>query len=200
MASCEADLRLDKVHQGLPREIENAQQNLPMNVEEVTEAFERHARIIALLVRSLEAMLRLEKQKNQEQQKTSDPQTRTALLAGIEKRLDELADQQVATTFDFSRTLPRFTIPSHSLFFGITGLVSKAMIGPSSWQLGTADGLNRFGSDLAIAMGTMVNGPADPPSVYWSPTPLVLTPKGGAFRSGELKLDMFYLTLPIPSL
>ena len=98
MASCEADLRLDKVHQGLLREIENAQQNLPMNVEEITEAFERHARIIALLVRSLEAMLRLEKQKNQEQQKTSDPQTRTALLAGIEKRLDELADQQVATT------------------------------------------------------------------------------------------------------
>ena len=119
-------------------------------------------------------------------------------LAGSQGR--ELSLTRASATFDFSRTLPRFTIPSHSLFFGITGLVSKAMIGPSSWQLGTADGLNRFGSDIAISMGTMVNGPADPPSVYWSPTPLVLTPKGGAFRSGELKLDMFYLTLPIPSL
>jgi Lon protease-like protein len=99
MPRSEPDLRLDKIQQGLLQEIENAQRNLPANVEEVTEAFERHARIIALLVRSLEAMLKLEKQKNQEQQKNSDPQTRSALLIGIEKRLGELADQSVRLRF-----------------------------------------------------------------------------------------------------
>jgi hypothetical protein len=105
---------------------------------------------------------------------------------------------RASQTCDVSQDLPLFSIPSHALFFGITGLVTQAITGPSHWQLGTADGLNRFGSDLATARGTAIHGPANPPSVYWRQTPVVLTPEGGAFRVGEVKLDMFYLTLPLP--
>ena len=84
--------KLNSVHLNLLQEIRNAQNNLPENIEDVTEAFERHAHIISLLVRSLETMLKLEKQRTQEQTTDSDPQARLELLAGIEKRLAGLED------------------------------------------------------------------------------------------------------------
>ena len=83
--------KLHHVHLALLEEIQTAHNSLPDNVEDVTEAFERHARIISLLIRSLETMLKLEKQKTQEQSDHSDPQARLELLAGIEKRLAGLA-------------------------------------------------------------------------------------------------------------
>ena len=88
----------------------------------------------------------------------------------------------------------------HSLFFGVTGLITQSISGPTVWQLGTSDGLNRFGTDLPLASGATINGPANPPSVYWQDTPLVLTPEGGAFAAGQLVLDIFFFSLPIPAL
>ncbi len=96
----EQEEKLHRVHCGLLDEIESAQRNLPSDVECVSEAFERHARIISLLVRALETMMRLENQKNQEQLKQSDPQARFALLAGIEKRFAKLASQRSEAPLD----------------------------------------------------------------------------------------------------
>ena len=96
----EKEEKLNRNHCGLLDEIESAQRNLPSDVECVSEAFERHARIISLLVRALETMMRLEKQKHQEQFKQSDPQARFALLAGIEKRFAKLASQRTELSPD----------------------------------------------------------------------------------------------------
>ena len=70
--------------------------------------------------------------------------------------------------------------------------------GPTVWQLGTSDGLNRVGTDLPLASGATINGPANPPSVYWQDTPLVLTPEGEAFAAGQLVLDIFSLACRFP--
>ncbi len=102
--------------------------------------------------------------------------------------------------YDFSQSLPSLMIPSHSVFFGVTGMITHSITGPTAWQLGTSDGLNRFGTNLPLDSGSTINGPANPPSVFWQDTPLVLTPEGGAFSSGQLVLDIFYFILPIPSL
>ena len=118
------------------------------------------------------------------------------------------SDTQLSLTrerglYDFSQSLPstpNLTIPSHSMFFGVIGLITESISGPTVWQLGTSDGLNRFGTDLPLASGWRINGPADPPSVYWQDTPLVLTPEGGDFTGGQLVLDIFYFSLPTPSL
>jgi len=96
----EQEEKLNRVHCGLLDEIESAQRNLPSDVECVSEAFERHARIISLLVRALESMTRLEKQKHQEQSKQSDPQARFALLADIEKRFAKLVSQSSESSPD----------------------------------------------------------------------------------------------------
>lgn len=90
-------------------------------------------------------------------------------------------------------------IPAHHIFFGVSGIIQQTIIGPSRWQLGVSGGLNRFGTDLPLTVGSTVQGPANPPDVYWQDTPLVLTPTNGSFLSGQLVLEVFSLSLPIPS-
>jgi hypothetical protein len=88
----------------------------------------------------------------------------------------------------------------HSTGTGHFGRGPRALTGQPIRQLGTSDGLNRVGTDLPLASGATINGPANPPSVYWQDTPLVLTPEGEAFAAGQLVLDIFFFSLPIPAL
>ncbi len=92
MQSTDKKKQLRAVHSGLLQEMENIQKNLPGDVEDISEAFERYARIVSLLVRSLDTMLKLENQK-QESQTDSGPQTRRDLISDIEQKLARLADQ-----------------------------------------------------------------------------------------------------------
>ena len=89
-------------------------------------------------------------------------------------------------------------IPSHSIFLGVAVRVSRQIVGPKSWSLGVADGLTRFGNGLPLDQGSEIRGPADPSLIYWSPTPLIATPKGDAFTGGSLLLSLFYIDLPVP--
>jgi len=112
---------------------------------------------------------------------------------------DRLSLTRTRTEFDFSTDLPTAMIPAHHIFFGVSGLVRQAITGPTSWHIGVSDGLTRFGTDIALTEATTVQGPADPPAVYWQDTPIVLTPIGGAFTGGELTLDLFSFSLPVPT-
>lgn len=90
------------------------------------------------------------------------------------------------------------TIPSHSIFLGVSARVSQQIVGPVSWDFGVAKGLTRFGNSLPLAQGSEIRGPADPSIIYWQPTPLLATPKGGTFTAGRLLLSLFYIDLPVP--
>ena len=101
--------------------------------------------------------------------------------------------------FDFSKPLPVLNIPSHSLFFGVTGRIVQNLTGATSWHLGVADGPTRFGTNLPVAADTLINGPANPPAVYWQRTSLLVSPVGGAFTGGQVRLCVFSLSLPVPA-
>ena len=67
---------------------------LPSDVENVSEAFERYARIVALMVRSLDVLTRLEQRQNDKTKEQIDPQARNALIRDIEQKLARLAQQE----------------------------------------------------------------------------------------------------------
>ena len=89
----ETDTRLLRVHQSLLDEMASLHARLPDDIEDVLEAFERYARIVSLIVRSLDVMTRLEKNQQQDDKDKSDPQARHALIRDIEQKLARLAQQ-----------------------------------------------------------------------------------------------------------
>lgn len=89
----QTDTRLLKVHQSLLDEMASLHMRLPDNIEDVSEAFERYARIVSLMVRSLDVMTRLEQNQRQGEKDKSDPQARHALIRDIEQKLARLAQQ-----------------------------------------------------------------------------------------------------------
>ncbi|MBE8191073.1 MAG: hypothetical protein HAW65_05310 [Alphaproteobacteria bacterium] len=89
--------KLQAVHDALLEEMETIQKNLPADVEDISEAFERYARVVALLVRSLEALLRLNKQQQTEQDKSGGKHAAQDLLTDIEHRLAQIAENENAT-------------------------------------------------------------------------------------------------------
>lgn len=97
MPDTSSKTKLESVHSGLLQELENIRQNLPDNVEDISEAFERYARVVALMVRSLESLLRLERQTHQDQSERDTRQTRRDIVAEIERRLARIAEARRKT-------------------------------------------------------------------------------------------------------
>ena len=108
--------------------------------------------------------------------------------------------QTLESVFEPAAGLGGLKIPSHIILLGVTARVLQKIVGPRSWQLGTNAGADRFGSGLALAKDTLINGPADPPSTYWQEEDIVLTPTGGAFRGGRIAVAIHYIELPPPSM
>lgn len=91
-------------------------------------------------------------------------------------------------------------IPPRAILFGVTGRVLEAITGgATSWSLGVAGDAGRFGTGLGVALNSWVNGPAAP-IVYWAPTALLLTPQGGSFGAGRVRLVVHCVTLSLPAL
>ncbi len=90
-------------------------------------------------------------------------------------------------------------IPAGSLVFGVTARVLQTIGGVAGWSMGTADATGRFGSSLPVEAGASVRGATAAPLAYAAETPLRLTPEGGSFTNGRLKLNVHYLVLPAPS-
>lgn len=93
MTKANTQPNLAHVQDALLVEMSAMQARLPSDIENVSEAFERYARIIALLVRSLDVLSRLERLNQKELKETGDPQTRHALISDIEQKLGRLAQQ-----------------------------------------------------------------------------------------------------------
>ncbi|MGC6535298.1 MAG: DUF2793 domain-containing protein [Parvibaculales bacterium] len=102
------------------------------------------------------------------------------------------------TTHDVDLTQQaEVVIPSHRIFLGLTGIVLSPIAGPQSWDIGVADGLTRFANGLPLDGDTEIRSPADPSLIYWQPTPLVLTPRGGRFTAGRIRLSLFSVNMPL---
>lgn len=89
-------------------------------------------------------------------------------------------------------------IPERAIVFGVTGVVTTAVTGATSWRIGVAGEDGRYGTGLSNAVGNWVSGPSTP-LVYWSPTELLISAEGPDFSGGNLRLAVHFMTLQTPS-
>jgi|LXNH01.1.fsa_nt_gb hypothetical protein len=82
------------LHTLLLTDLENFRRKLPENVDEISEAYERYVRIIALLIQTLEKLLRIETQDKLNNRTANDAKTRREILSKIERRLAHVADEK----------------------------------------------------------------------------------------------------------
>ncbi|MBY6199851.1 DUF2793 domain-containing protein [Maritalea mobilis] len=106
-------------------------------------------------------------------------------------------EMEVALTPGASVTTP-IAFPARAIAFGVTGRVVAEIAGTAtSWTLGVAGDLARYGSGLGLAQNSWVNGPGAP-QVYWAPAALEITATGGEFTGGTLRLVAHFAELSLP--
>lgn len=90
-------------------------------------------------------------------------------------------------------------IPSGAMVIGATARVRTAITGTlTSWTLGNADSLNRFGQGLGKEQGSWSKGILSSPMTFWTPTPLRLSATGGQFAGGVVRVVIHWWELRIP--
>jgi hypothetical protein len=90
-------------------------------------------------------------------------------------------------------------IPAQSCVVGVTGRVIAAITGDAtSWRLGVASSDNRYGAGFGTGLNSFMRGLTGSPLTYYDDTPLVLTPEGGDFAGGTVRLVVHMLQLDIP--
>lgn len=88
-------------------------------------------------------------------------------------------------------------IPDKAVVIGVTGRVTQAITGATSWDLGVAADTSRYGNTIGIALGSTVNGVSGTPTAYYANTSLRLTANGAAFTAGKVRVAIHYLLLGI---
>lgn len=121
--------------------------------------------------------------------------TLTANGAGL--RMLSIESDVVITPGSIVTTAP--LIPERAMVFGVTGILTAAITGASAWRIGVAGDDLRYGSALVTAQGTWLSGPTTP-TVYWSPTSLLISSEDTDFAGGTLRLAIHYAQLSVPSL
>lgn len=103
----------------------------------------------------------------------------------------------VTLTAGASVTTP-VMFPARAIAFGITGRVTAEITGTlTTWEIGIAGDLQRYGSGLGTGLNSWVSGPGTP-LVYWAPTALEITAQGGDFAGGTVRLVAHYAELGLP--
>ena len=89
-------------------------------------------------------------------------------------------------------------IPDRAVVLGVTGRVTEAVTGATSWCLGVDDDPERYGNSIGVAEGSTVIGISGTPVGYYGATPVKLTAAGGAFTGGAIRLALHYLAVSVP--
>lgn len=115
--------------------------------------------------------------------------------AGMSARV---AEAEVAVGAGTSFTTAMF-IPGFAMVLGATAKVTQAIGGTAtSWSLGTAGELTRFGAGLGVGVGSWARGVVGTPVTYYSPAPLILTANGGSFSGGKVRIALHWWELRLP--
>lgn len=88
-------------------------------------------------------------------------------------------------------------IPDRSIVFAVHTRVTTAITGAASFSVGDGTTADKFGSGIGISLDSTNIGVATP-TPYFADTDIVLTPAGGSFSSGEVKLVLHYMTFRGP--
>jgi len=92
------------------------------------------------------------------------------------------------------------TIENGEQVIGITGRILSDFTGTglTSWDLGVAGSISRYGNGLGLLNGSWVRGLSGAPVSYYADTALVLTANGGNFTSGSIRLVIHSVKLEPP--
>jgi hypothetical protein len=82
------------------------------------------------------------------------------------------------------------SIPANSQVLAVTGRVKSTVEGSglTGWQLGVNGADDRYGSGLGLSVNSFVVGISGSPVTYYSDTSLRITPQGGDFVRGIIRL------------
>lgn len=91
------------------------------------------------------------------------------------------------------------SIPMQSMVYAVSARVLDEITGSlSSWRLGSSGAADRFGSSLGTSQGSYANGVLGSPLTYYSTEPIRVTPSGGTFSGGRIRLAAHYMTFDLP--
>lgn len=90
-------------------------------------------------------------------------------------------------------------IPSHAQVIGVSARVIVPITGGmSSWSLGVAGSVDRYGNGLGLGLNSYANGISGAPTTYWADTPLEITADVGSFTGGVVRLAVHFIELVPP--
>lgn len=91
-------------------------------------------------------------------------------------------------------------LPSHVMVFGVTARVIVEITGTlTGWRLGADGSDNRFASGLGLEVNSFAEGLLGTPLTHYVPMPLDLTPEGGDFAGGTVRLAVHFAELTVPA-
>ena len=83
-------------------------------------------------------------------------------------------------------------IPSGALVFACCSRVVTTITGATSFEVGYTGSLSAFGSSLGLSAGSTNEGLIGP-NAFYAATNLILTPAGGNFTGGAVRLSLMYV-------
>lgn len=116
-------------------------------------------------------------------------------LGGLSGGITVLEETMSGLSGPFAETTA--VLPAGSVVFGVSMCVTTAVTGVSSFGVGIAGELTKFGGALGTAVGSTNAGPVGPYGNY-SDTKVRLTPTNGSFTGGAVKLALHYIAMKIP--
>lgn len=90
------------------------------------------------------------------------------------------------------------TIPAGALVFGISARVTTALTGATGFALGIAGEPAAFGAGFGIGVGSLAQLPITP-RAFALATPVRVSPEGGSFTGGALRLACHTLSIGAPA-
>ena len=91
-------------------------------------------------------------------------------------------------------------IPDKAIVLGVTGRVTVAITGATSWSLGVTGSPDRYGSGIGVGFNAFVEGVTSSPLAYFGASSLLLTSAGADFTGGTVRLAVHYFELSPPRL
>lgn len=93
------------------------------------------------------------------------------------------------------------TIPDRAVVLGVTARVTSAISGAglTGWRMGVDGFDDRYGSGIGLAKDSVAIGVTGSPVGYFADTPVSVSPQGGAFESGAIRLAAHFLALTAPN-
>ncbi len=88
-------------------------------------------------------------------------------------------------------------IPDRALVYAVHTQVTEAITGATDFAVEDGTTAGKFGAGIGIALDSTNIGIVTP-TPYFADTPIILTPNGGNFTGGAVKLVMHYVTCKGP--